>query len=62
MIKRFIIFICLACIFAGAIVVLGAAGSSDLGTMETNTVLAHGIVGVLMVWGGFMGLKVFRLV
>lgn len=46
------------CLFAlGFMIVLGAAGGSDLGTMEFGKIVTTGLIGLGVMWIGSLGLR-----
>lgn len=45
------------CILAGILLILGTAGSSDLGSLNMSEIVARGCIGVLFMTVGYVGLK-----
>lgn len=45
------------CMFAGFVVMVGTAGSSDLNTIDFKTALVYSLIGLALMFIGFVGLK-----
>lgn len=45
------------CMFAGIMIMLGAAGSSDLGITDFKTVVIHTSIGMVVMLVGYFGAK-----
>lgn len=45
------------CMFAGFVVMVGTVGSSDLNTIDFKTALVYSLIGLALMFIGFVGLK-----
>lgn len=45
------------CMFVGFMIILGTAGSSDLGLIECNKILVQSFIGVGVMGVGYLGLR-----
>ena len=45
------------CMFVGFVVMVGTAGSSDLNTIDFKTALVYSLIGLVLMFIGFVGLK-----